>query len=317
MPDNPQSLQDAWFSLSDHRLLTLSGRDAVAFAQAQTMNDVAALGEGGWQWSGWLTAKGRISALFALLRPHPDTVWLLLPDAGSGDPGIPADSATGSHADPAALAAALRRFVFRSKLSIEVREDLHISGRFAVPAQARAAQAAVDGDGSVEMDWSGDAAARTLRIGAIAAPDNPDALRRWRAADLRHGLPRLDASQREQWTPQQLSLERLGAFSVKKGCYPGQEIVARTHFLGQAKRGLALIDTGAMRSAPAVGDSLPDAAGQPLGSVISTAGDVALAVLPLDAAVDPSQVSVPANAEHPAYGEVLWKRLGLLGGMAR
>lgn len=316
MPDNPQSPQDTWFLLSDHSLLTLSGRDAVAFAQAQTMNDVTALGEGGWQWSGWLTAKGRISALFALLRPQPDTVWLLLPDAGGSDQVI-RDSASGSHADPATLAAALRRFVFRSKLSIEVREDLHISGRFAAPAQARAARAAVESDGSVEMDWSGDGDARTLRIGAIAAPADPDALRRWRAADLRHGLPRLDASQREQWTPQQLSLERLGAFSVKKGCYPGQEIVARTHFLGQAKRGLALIDTGAMPSAPAVGDSLPDAAGQPLGSVISTAGDVALAVLPLDAAVDPSQVSAPANTEHSAHGGVLWKRLGLLSGMAR
>jgi tRNA-modifying protein YgfZ len=48
-------------------------------------------------------------------------------------------------------------------------------------------------------------------------------------------------AQSEQWTPQMLNLEHLHAFSLKKGCYPGQEIVARTHYLGQAKRQLRII----------------------------------------------------------------------------
>ena len=60
-------------------------------------------------------------------------------------------------------------------------------------------------------------------------------------ADIEHGLPRLSETQSELWTPQMLSLERLGAFSLKKGCYPGQEIVARTHYLGQAKRHIRLV----------------------------------------------------------------------------
>ena len=64
---------------------------------------------------------------------------------------------------------------------------------------------------------------------------------------MRHGLPRLPASQREQWTPQQLALDRLAAYSVKKGCYPGQEIVARTHFLGKAKRSLQCFSAGGRR----------------------------------------------------------------------
>ena len=55
-------------------------------------------------------------------------------------------------------------------------------------------------------------------------------------------MPRLRPSEADRWTPQQLSLDRLRAYSVKKGCYPGQEIVARTHFLGQAKRGLVLFE---------------------------------------------------------------------------
>ena len=81
MPDNPQAALAPWFRLSDHRLLSLEGRDAVAFAQAQTMNDVAALEDGRWQWNGWLTAKGRVIALFGLVRIASDTVWLVVPDA--------------------------------------------------------------------------------------------------------------------------------------------------------------------------------------------------------------------------------------------
>ena len=91
-----------------------------------------------------------------------------------------------------------------------------------------------------------------LRIGA--APSTPDApaCDRWAAIDLAHGLPRLADAQSGQWTPQQLSLDRLRAYSVKKGCYPGQEIVARTHFLGQAKRGLVLFDGRCARGARAL-----------------------------------------------------------------
>ena len=73
MPDNPQRSQHHWFGLSDHRLVAISGRDAVAFAQAQTMNDVAVLRDGEWHWNGWLTAKGRVIALFAVVRIDVDT----------------------------------------------------------------------------------------------------------------------------------------------------------------------------------------------------------------------------------------------------
>src|SRR3546814_3450771 len=76
------------------------------------------------------------------------------------------------------------------------------------------------------FDFSGDGGARTLWAGpGLASTDDLDARARWVAFDLAHGLPRLAESQIEKWTPQQLSLERLHAYSVKKGCYPGQEIV--------------------------------------------------------------------------------------------
>lgn len=296
MPDNPQAAPDRWFRLSDHRLLSLAGRDAVAFAQAQTMNDVVALEDGRWQWNGWLTAKGRVIALFGLVRIAPDTVWLVVPDA-----------------DAVALADRLRRFVFRSKVAIAVRDDLAIAGRLRASDLASGNHWAGDPATAIELDLSGHLdsghAGRSLRIGPVAATDdNPAALALWRHQDLEHGWPRLDAGQSEQWTPQQLSLDRLRAFSVKKGCYPGQEIVARTHFLGQAKRGLALI---AADASPAPGSAL-DAADPQAGTIVSTAGDLALAVVPLDAA------SVPArNDGSPAAGGASWRFAPLREGLAR
>ena len=117
--------------------------------------------------------------------------------------------------------------------------------------------------------------------GSSAHEDQAAALR-WKAFDLAHGLPRLPGSQTGQWTPQQLSLERLRAYSVKKGCYPGQEIVARTHFLGQAKRGLVLFDAAGV-AAP--GADVVDGE-RAIGTVVSAAthedGCIVLAVLPLE-----------------------------------
>jgi folate-binding protein YgfZ len=259
MPHNPPPAPGDEFLLPDHRVLVLAGRDAAAFAHAQFMNDVAGLPDGNWQWNGWLTPKGRLIALFALLKRDEQALWLLLPDA-----------------EPAELAAALQRFVFRSKVTIEGRADLVVSGSFSPPIRASQAQFSEVGDG-IELDMGAEGGPRALRI-EKSAGSTADVSNRWRAADLEHGLPRLPPSQSGQWTPQQLSLDRLRAYSVKKGCYPGQEIVARTHFLGQAKRGLVLFEAG---STIEVGSEVRDGE-RVLGTIVSASGRHALAVLPLD-----------------------------------
>jgi tRNA-modifying protein YgfZ len=299
MPDNPQPAATVWFALSDHRILALHGRDAVAFAQSQFMNDVAALAEGGWQWNGWLTPKGRVIALFALIRIDADTLWLLLPDA-----------------DPGTLAERLRRFVFRSKVTLTVRDDLLAEGKSSASLLASGSHWAGAVETAVELDISGEGGERALRIApAQAEPTiaNTDALLQWKRLDLEHGWPRLDETQREQWTPQQLSLERLKAYSVKKGCYPGQEIVARTHFLGQAKRGLGLIRS--------VDTLVPGAElqrdGQNAGAIVSSAGGTALAVMPLESAPAENDVGATLKNENPASGGVSWSASPLKGGMLR
>lgn len=293
MPDNPQT---AWFALIDHRLMALTGRDAVAFAHAQFMNDVAALRDGDWQWNGWLTPKGRVVALFSLLRIDAETIWLVVQEV-----------------DAETLAAALRRFVFRSKVAIDLSDDMRILGRLRASERASAAHWAGLRDDGVELDVSGDGGARALRVvagdvGNEAVGEIAEALAAWKRLDLRHGWPRLDASQREQWTPQQLSLERLNAFSVKKGCYPGQEIVARTHFLGQAKRALARIASD-KPLALTPGDPLM-LGERTLGAVVSAEGDTALAVVG-------SSDAAAQNDESPASSGAFWRFEPLYDGLRR
>ena len=273
--------------LSGHQLLSLDGPDAAAFAHAQFSSDVTALPVRHWQWSAWLSAKGRTIAVFQLIRVEEERIVLVLADG-----------------DADAIASQLQRFVFRRKVKIAVREDRIVAGSFTAPEAASGAAIAVHGE-TLELDVGSDALPRTMRIAPLdghPASDDPGFALAWRQSDLRFGVPRLAADQREQWTPQQLGLDRLNGYSVKKGCYPGQEIVARTHFLGKAKRALQLLR---------VGDGTPSGAqvqqnGAAIGTVASVAGDLALAVLPLEIASDPLSVD-GVDAVH----------LPLLDGLAR
>ena len=273
----------ACFTLPGHRVVSMTGRDAASFAQAQFMNDVSSLQPGHWQWNGWLTPKGRLLALFALLKWSEQEIRLLVPDA-----------------DPVALAEGLKRYLFRSKVVIEVRNDLQAFGSFVAPGTAQESAFSELENGRVELDLGADGGPRSLWI--VADGSDGDAVpgcddvneSRWRLFDLEHGLPRLPQTQSGQWTPQQLSLERLRAFSVKKGCYPGQEIVARTHFLGKAKRGLVVLDG----DAPLPVDAEVHGGDRVLASAIASADadsrHIALAVLPLER--EEAELSVDTQA---------------------
>lgn len=264
MPDNLPVSEPVFNALPELAVVALSGIDACVFAQAQFANDVLALVPGHWQWNCWLSPKGRVLAVFALLKRAPEELLLIVPDY-QGD----------------SLPLALQRFVFRRKLTIRPRNDLVASGAFAAVPQGPTAQIATF-DEHLLLDFGGAGGARSLRIGSQVAASNESFVQRWRQYDLRHGMARLPAGQLDRWTPQQLSLDRLHAYSVRKGCYPGQEIVARTHFLGKAKRGLALFEAAGPLAA---GDTI-EAAGREVGEIVSAttegSASLALAVLPLD-----------------------------------
>ena len=220
-------------TLKSGGVMQLSGRDALAFAQSMFANDITLLHDGSWQWNLHLSAKGRVIALFALVRVDAESLLLWLPD-------FPADE----------LAQKLLRMRFRSKLDITALPDVHIEGYFNKPSelgfsaaghQADIRRNADDTWYRILLDMSstdGRTLSITTKTEATATPTDQLIDDRWRMQDIAHGLPRLGRAQLEAFTPQMLRLDRLNAYSVKKGCYPGQEIVARTHFLGQAKRQL-------------------------------------------------------------------------------
>ena len=219
--------------LPSYSHLVLEGPDALAFIQAQSMNDIKALVDGQWHWNGLLNPKGRLIALFALIRIRADLLYLLLPD-------FPAEK----------LSDHLQRFVFRSKVKLFFNTDKVFAAEFNQVSEFPVPRDFISAgtENTIVLDFSSDTLNRRLWIlpmplstGVLA---NVGAEANWRDADLHHGLPRLSAAQTELWTPQMLSLERLNAFSLKIGCYPGQEIVSRTHYLGQAKRQTKLVQAG-------------------------------------------------------------------------
>jgi folate-binding protein YgfZ len=270
MPFKPIRQPEPKPRLDGYSLLGFSGPDAGAFLQAQTMNDVKSLEDGCWHWNGWLSPKGRVIALFALLKLDQDEYIALLPD-------FPAQQ----------LLPLLQRYVFRSKVRLQEITDLVPVADLAPElTDSESLRDRVTGtrETGLALDFGGKSASRRLLLlpessvaaGSAAAEVDSD----WMALDMAYGLPRLPLSQSESWTPQMLSLERLKAFSVKKGCYPGQEIVARTHFLGQAKRRLhRLLGRGLE-----IGESLGNVEGDTIGKIICATpdGSEGLAVLQAD-----------------------------------
>jgi len=187
--------------------LSLEGPDAIAFAQAQFSSKVDTLAVGRWQFSAWLDPHGRVRALFHLARVGDDKLLLLL---------------RGGHAD--ALAGDLRRFVFRSRLTISASSTCVLASGAALPLH----EVVIDGQ---DIALGGDTHA--LRVVSTGPGDDA-----WRPAQWRMGWPWLPDATLGTCLAPSLSLHRLQAVAVDKGCYPGQEIVARLHFRGGCKRHL-------------------------------------------------------------------------------
>ncbi|MCH8101454.1 MAG: hypothetical protein IIB74_13610, partial [Proteobacteria bacterium] len=99
---------------------------------------------------------------------------------------------------------------------------------------------------------------------------------------IHNGIPFIGREQSEKFTPHMLNLDLLGAISFDKGCYPGQEIVARTHYKGATRRRTLRF---ASAEPLAVGDKVSDGK-HDIGAVLNTAGLDLLAVIPVDKADD-------------------------------
>lgn len=228
--------------------IEITGPDAVAFAHAQFSSPVDKLAVGQWQFSAWLDARGRVQALFHLARPSDQALVMLL---RGGDGHV--------------VAAALRRFVFRSRVSILAAASCELHGGPPAPLHSLCGS-----PGTLGLGCGGHGMYLATPWGEI-----PD----WRTQQVRAGWPWLPATELGQWLAPALSLLRLRAVVTDKGCYPGQEIVARLHFRGTHKQHLcSLASSGAMRAGEALraGDR---ETGRVLDVVPVDSGFEALAVL--------------------------------------
>lgn len=224
--------------LSHLGLLEVSGEDAVTFLQGQLTNDVKQLNGSNSHYSGYCTAKGRLLALF-LAFSHGDHIHLQLNGALTE-----------------AILKRLKMFVLRSKVRIEdassriIRIGLSgpdtpalLSKVFAqVPAEAHEL---VSMDNSAVIRLPGAAPRFVAYTSPEHAPEmwarfaqtcKPVGAPCWDWLEIQAGIPDITPATQEQFVPQMVNLDLLGGISFKKGCYTGQEIVARTHYLGKVKR---------------------------------------------------------------------------------
>lgn len=196
-------------ALAHLALLRFSGADAVAFLQGQLTQDLRRLGDGSTRLAALNTPQGRVVT----------TLWLKGADTVHGL--LPAELA-----EP--VVARLRRYVLRAKVLIEPLPDWTLRE---IPGGTT--QPGTDG---VRFEMP-DGRALLALPGPASSPGEA-ASRDWLRRDVAAGLPVLGTATTEQFVAQMLNLDRLDAINFAKGCYTGQEIVARTQNLGRIKRRL-------------------------------------------------------------------------------
>ncbi|MCW5604601.1 MAG: folate-binding protein YgfZ [Burkholderiales bacterium] len=221
-------------------MIHFSGDDAIAFLHGQLTSDVAGLPPGRSQYSGYCTPKGRLLASFLLWRDASGCCLQL----------------------PAALREPVQKrlsmFVLRSKVKVSDASDEH--ARFGIAGESATAvlqslavrvprqlHEVVQSDGITVIRLPVDryeilapqARAQAVREAlAAGAQTVPEAA--WERLDIHAGIPVITPATQEEFVPQMVNFDLIGAVSYTKGCYPGQEIVARTHYLGRLKQRMYL-----------------------------------------------------------------------------
>jgi folate-binding protein YgfZ len=303
------------FDLSHLGLLAVRGEDAFGFLQGQLSNDLRELSESHVQWSSHCSQKGRMLANFLVARVG-DTFYLQLPAERVPD-----------------LLKRLRMFVLRSRVTIEEASDdlvrIAIAGDCAATAASACALpvpelenglAVVDGIAVIRLPG------HTPRIeiigppeplrahwdamSAYGAPANTDA---WTLLDIRAGIPSVYNETADTFVPQMANMQLIDGVSFHKGCYTGQEIVARMQYLGKLKRRMYIGEVES-DTPPHPGDALfsPDSNSQQGSGTVVAASPIdsgryaLLAVVEIKAAesgeVRLSEDGPPVRLAAPPYG---------------
>ncbi|WP_052481148.1 CAF17-like 4Fe-4S cluster assembly/insertion protein YgfZ [Gilvimarinus agarilyticus] len=267
-------------------LLAFDGPDAAKFLQGQVTTDVRELADGHWKLGAQCNLKGRMQASFVLAQPQPEQILLRC------------------HASlTEALAQSLQKYAVFSKVSISnVSSSWRRLGLF--------------GPSACEL-ISAQAGLPAMEVGQIKTRDNILALRLepqryelwvhdehaqslwqqlashcqladgnlWQLTDIRAGWAEITAANAGEFSPHELHYPLIGAVSFKKGCYTGQEVVARLHYKGKLKKHMARVSLSG--GEPSLANAVVDAEGTRRGALVSIAPSgpttwEALAVIPDD-----------------------------------
>jgi folate-binding protein YgfZ len=272
-------------------LIALDGEQAVPFLHSQLSNDVEHLDAGEARLAAYCSPKGRMLASLLMWRRE-DRIFLQLPRDI-----LPA------------IQKRLQMFVLRAKVKLaDVSEEQIAVGVSGAPARKLAERLSASLPNQVwgKIDIGADALIRVAdaagqpRYQWITTPATarahwpllaeagaacPPAT--WRLSEIEAGVPMITQATQEQFVPQMINFELLGGVNFKKGCYPGQEIVARSQYLGKLKRRMYLAELAGTAAAGAEVFSQNDPQ-QPAGMLVNveaSSSDQSLALVELKSAV--------------------------------
>ena len=254
-------------------LLQISGADAAPFLQSQLTNEVAKQPHNQAALNGYCQAKGRLLASFVVWK-NADAVYL----------SLAADLA-------APISKRLSMFVLRAKAKVTDVSAQFVSFGVLLPATETPSHSNLPEivygvvqtphytvirlpDGSnlqryVFISSAEHAQTTQQHLQTLAALADENA---WQLASIHAGVPHITAATSEKFVPQMINYDLLGGVSFKKGCYPGQEVVARTQYLGKLKRRLFLASTGNQAAAIAPGaDVFAAEKSEAVGTVVNAA----------------------------------------------
>ncbi len=264
-----------YFDLSHFGLVRISGADADGFLQNQITADIYRLNDQGWLLAAWCLPNGRIVSDF-ILFPVRDHFMLVLPSMLKDK-----------------IINKLRMYILRSKVIIEDASDdyaiiglqgPHIDNVLQDINLSLKNESLFSFDGIsvinyretiprimmvMEMEKLG---SRMNRIFMACKEGDRSG---WSLLDIKAGLPWVTDPTSEKFLPQMLNLDQAGGLSFEKGCYPGQEVIARLHYRGEVKQRLYL-GAGTGEATPGPGDDLEYAeSGRLFGSIVDAEPDPA------------------------------------------
>lgn len=290
--------------LSHLGLLEISGEDAVTFLQGQVTNDVKQLNGSNAHYTGYCNPKGRLLALF-LAFSHNNHLHLQLPS---------------SLLEP--ISKRLKMYVMRSKVSIiDTTESIFKLGLNG-PEATQILSQLIPSLPANDYELISTELATVLKLPSIDNQARYEIFTDaehinsiwnslsgkcqlvgkacWDYLETNAGIPEIVPNTQEQFVPQMINLDILNGINFKKGCYTGQEIVARTHYLGSVKRRTFLASI-ASNQIPSAGDKIFDANKNEVGQIVRVAPNTKSGV---DALIE-------LRIEAQQNGEVLWQNVAV------